>query len=162
MPASHLPAALCTPPYARSAQSCPRRDGRALVFGLGEGGFSGWSKGKAALDARIATNRAKEAGRADLRPEDALAPWRLHDLRRSVVTHMAEIGIQPHVIEAAVNHISGHRAGVAGVYNRATYAVEKRTALDRWAEWLMATVHAAEAAGHDAQVVPMRHSTSAF
>ena len=46
----------------------PRRDGRALVFGLGEGGFSGWSKGKAALDARIATNRAKAAGRADRAP----------------------------------------------------------------------------------------------
>ena len=53
---------------------------------------------------------------------------------------MAEIGIQPHVIEAVVNHISGHQGGVAGVYNRATYAVEKRAALDRWAEWLMGTV----------------------
>ena len=49
---------------------------------------------------------------------------------------MAEIGIQPHVIEAVVNHISGHKGGVAGVYNRATYAVEKRTALERWAAWL--------------------------
>ena len=49
---------------------------------------------------------------------------------------MAEIGIQPHIIEAVVNHISGHKGGVAGVYNRATYAAEKRTALERWAEWL--------------------------
>ena len=47
---------------------------------------------------------------------------------RPVVTHMAEIGIQPHVIEAVVNHISGHKGGVAGVYNRATYAAEKRMA----------------------------------
>jgi hypothetical protein len=49
---------------------------------------------------------------------------------------MAEIGIQPHIIEAVVNHISGHKGGVAGVYNRATYATEKRTALERWAKWL--------------------------
>jgi integrase len=113
-----------------------RRNDRALVFGTGAGGFSGWSKGKAALDARIAANRAKAAGRPKPTTADALAPWRLHDLRRSVVTHMAEIGIQPHVIEAVVNHISGHKGGVAGVYNRATYAVEKRTALERWAAWL--------------------------
>ena len=89
--------------------AAPGREGRALVFGTGEGGFSGWSKGKAALDARIAASRAKAAGRAKPSAEDALAPWRLHDLRRSVVTHMAEIGIQPHVIEAVVNHISGHK-----------------------------------------------------
>ena len=112
-----------------------RRNDRVLVFGTGAGGFSGWSKGKAALDARIAASRAKAAGRSQPQAGDALAPWRLHDLRRSVVTHMAEIGIQPHVIEAVVNHISGHKGGVAGVYNRATYAGEKRTALDRWAAW---------------------------
>ncbi len=55
-------------------------------------------------------------------------------------THMAELGVQPHVIEAVVNHVSGAKAGVAGVYNRATYAKEKRAALARWAEWLMGTV----------------------
>jgi hypothetical protein len=46
---------------------------------------------------------------------------------------MANLGVQPHVIEAVLNHISGHKAGVAGVYNRATYAAEKRLALDLWA-----------------------------
>ena len=34
---------------------------------------------------------------------------------------------QPHIIEAVVNHVSGHKAGVAGVYNRATYADERPT-----------------------------------
>ncbi len=43
-----------------------------------------------------------------------------------------DAGRQPHVIEAVVNHVSGHKAGVAGIYNRATYAVEKREALERW------------------------------
>jgi len=46
---------------------------------------------------------------------------------------MAEIGLQPHIIEAVVNHVSGHKAGVAGIYNRATYSAEKREALERWA-----------------------------
>ncbi|MGO9358395.1 MAG: hypothetical protein ACLP1D_12090, partial [Xanthobacteraceae bacterium] len=47
---------------------------------------------------------------------------------------MADLGVQPHVIEAVLNHISGHKAGVAGVYNRSTYATEKRAALDMWAD----------------------------
>ena len=45
---------------------------------------------------------------------------------------MAEMGVQPHVIAAVVNHVSGHKAGVAGVYNRATYAKDKREALAMW------------------------------
>ena len=63
---------------------------------------------------------------------EPMPAWVLHDLRRTTVTGMAELGVQPHVIEAVVNHVSGHKAGVAGVYNRATYAVEKREALERW------------------------------
>jgi integrase len=110
-----------------------RREDRALVFGTGKGGFSGWSNSKAALDARIARSRARPAGRDKPAPEDALPPWRLHDLRRSVVTDMAEIGVPPHVVGAVVNHVSGHKTGVAGVHNRATYAAEKRDALERWA-----------------------------
>ena len=47
---------------------------------------------------------------------------------------MAEIGIQPHVIETVVNHISGHKGGIAGIYNRASYAEEKRDALAQWAD----------------------------
>ncbi len=62
------------------------------------------------------------------------APWRLHDLRRTAATGMAEQGVQPHIIEAVLNHVSGHRAGVAGIYNRATYAREMREALERWAD----------------------------
>jgi hypothetical protein len=83
------------------------------------------------------SQRANVAGRSKPAAEDALPLWRLHDLRRSVITHMAEIGIQPHIIEAVVNHVFGPaKAGVASVYNRAIYAAEKRTALERWAAWL--------------------------
>ncbi|OXS99093.1 hypothetical protein B7H23_12880 [Notoacmeibacter marinus] len=60
--------------------------------------------------------------------------WRPHDLRRTAATGMADVGVLPHVVEAVLNHVSGFRAGVAGVYNRAAYDREKRTALELWAE----------------------------
>lgn len=66
--------------------------------------------------------------------------WTPHDIRRTVATGMAGLGIAPHIVEAVLNHISGFRAGVAGVYNRAHYEPEKRRALDRWAEHLDAVV----------------------
>jgi len=114
---------------------------RDLIFGLGEGPFAGWSNSKKALDAAI----KEELG-------EALPHWTPHDLRRSFATHAAEVvGIQPHIIEAVLNHISGHRAGVAGIYNRAMYEPEKRAALDRWAEQLLAWVEDKES-----KVVPLR------
>ena len=83
--------------------------------------FSGWSRSKARLD-----------GRAQL-----AEPWTLHDLRRTFVTRLGEdLRIQPHVVEALVNHVSGVRSGVAGVYNRALYLDERRAALDAWARYL--------------------------
>jgi hypothetical protein len=65
-------------------------------------------------------------------------------LRRSFATHAADMGIQPHIIEACLNHVSGHKGGVAGIYNRASYEPEKRIALDRWADQLMAWVEGRE------------------
>lgn len=98
-----------------------RRKGREFVFGAGDGAFQGWSNAKTALD-----------GRASAALGRAIAPWRLHDIRRTVATRLADIGVLPHVIEAVLNHVSGHKAGVAGVYNRSSYAPEKRAALDLW------------------------------
>ena len=46
---------------------------------------------------------------------------------------MAELGVLPHIIEAILNHVSGHKSGVAGIYNRARYEGEMREALQRWA-----------------------------
>jgi hypothetical protein len=51
------------------------------------------------------------------------------------------LGIQPHIIEEVLNHKSGHKAGVAGIYNRGTYEREKRQALDLWADHLLAIVN---------------------
>jgi integrase len=111
-----------------------QRSGRALVFGSREGPFQGWSNAKSALDRRVSAKLGETSA------DGALMPWRLHDIRRTVATRMADLGVQPHVIEAVLNHVSGHKAGVAGVYNRATYAAEKRHALDLWAEHLIALV----------------------
>jgi len=46
------------------------------------------------------------------------------------------LGIKPHVVEALLNHVSGHKSGVAGIYNRASYLPEVKTALARWAEYV--------------------------
>ena len=91
----------------------PRRN--KWVFGRR---WLSWGNPKANLDAKL----------------DGVAPWRLHDLRRSCATGMAELGVLPHVIEAVLNHVSGHKSGVAGIYNRAKYADEMRSALQRWAD----------------------------
>jgi integrase len=102
----------------------PRRADRDLIFGERDGPFQGYSKSKATLDAAL----------------DIVAPWRLHDIRRTVATRMADLGVQPHVIEALLNHVSGHKAGVAGTYNRSLYSAEKRRALDLWAAHVIALV----------------------
>jgi integrase len=65
-----------------------------------------------------------------------IADWHLHDLRRTAATMMAELGVQPNVIELALNHVSGHKAGVAGIYNRSKMTDAVRDALQRWADYL--------------------------
>jgi integrase len=100
---------------------------RDQVFGRGDSaeGFAGWSAAKAALDKRLPAN---------------MPGWGLHDLRRTMATGMGELGVQPHIIEAAINHQSGHKAGVAGTYNRANYHAERKVALYKWAAHVMALV----------------------
>jgi integrase len=120
--------------------SVPRRDSRENVFGGGANGFSAWSYSTMRLNSRIAEIEGKP-----------LLHWTLNDLRRSAATHMAEIGVQPHIIEAILNHQSGHKAGVAGVYNLATYEREKAAALAQWADHVMAVVE-----GRASKVVPLR------
>jgi integrase len=114
----------------------PRRievDGkeRDLVFGFGTGrGFQDWSGSKVDLDARIASARKGWA-----------LEWRLHDFRRSLSTALHErFDVQPHVVEAILGHVGGHKAGVAGIYNKALYLDERRRALERWGEHIIALV----------------------
>jgi integrase len=116
--------------------------GRDLVFGLGNGGFSGWSKAKEQLDQRILEARQRTLGKK----AQPMPHWVLHDIRRSADTHMNEIGIAPHIVEAILNHISGHKAGVAGIYNKARYLTQKTDALNRWAAHLLDVVASAVSA----------------
>ena len=52
--------------------------------------------------------------------------WRFHDLRRTTATGLADLGIAPHIVEAVLNHISGSKGGIAGVYNRSKYGRRRR------------------------------------
>jgi integrase len=99
-----------------------------LFTTTGTSAVSGWSRMKHRLDAAMLTIARKERG-----AHFTIKPWRLHDLRRTAVTGMVKLSVLPHVVELVVNHISGHRAGVAGTYNKAELLPERREALKRWA-----------------------------
>jgi integrase len=117
---------LTLPPLALDIlRSVERRDGRDHLFGTRGQGFVAWGHSKAAFKVDIQA-------------------WTLHDLRRSVATHLAEIGIEPHIVEAILNHVSGHKAGVAGTYNRAKYLQPMKTALAMWADHIRALIDGSE------------------
>lgn len=86
--------------------SLPR--GGDLIFPGRSGVFNGWSKCKERLDAA--------AGVHD---------WRLHDLRRTLATGLQRLGVRLEVTEAVLNHTSGSRTGIVGVYQRHDWASEK-------------------------------------
>jgi integrase len=95
----------------------PRLKDCAFVFSTtGNGPVSGFAKAKERLD--------EKAG---------VAHWRLHDLRRTVASGMARLGIALPVIEKVLNHSSGSFRGIVGVYQRHSFSDEKRAALDAWA-----------------------------
>lgn len=81
------------------------------------------------------TNAISGFTRAKLRFDklSGVSEWTIHDIRRTVATGLAQLGVAPHVIERVLNHISGTFAGVAGVYNRFQYQDEMRAALEAWA-----------------------------
>ena len=69
-------------------------------------------------------------------------------LRRTVATGLQRLGVRLEVTEAVLNHISGSRAGIAGVYQRHDWAAEKRTALDAWAAHVLAAAEGRSATGN--------------
>jgi integrase len=77
--------------------------------------------------------------------------WRFHDLRRTMATNMAMMRIQPHIIEAVLNHKTGIVSGVAATYNRHAYLDEKREALELWAVRLEEMVSGARTVAEDNQ-----------
>jgi integrase len=101
--------------------SVGEREGRDLVFGSGEGGYSGWSHSKELMDKELSLKHA----------------WTLHDLRRTVRTGMGRLGIAPHAAEAVLNHLP---AKLIRTYDKNTYEPEKRQALDLWAAHVEALI----------------------
>jgi hypothetical protein len=79
---------------------------------------------KARLDTLIDQRLSREPGKY---------PWRAHDIRRTVATGLQRLDVRFEVTEAVLNHVSGSRSGIAGVYQRYDWASEKREALRRWA-----------------------------
>ena len=117
--------------------SIKHRD-RDYVFGRTRaGGFSGWSKSKDDFDKVV---KLKE-------------PWTVHDLRRTVRTGLGELGIQPHIAEAVLNHIPPK---LIRTYDRNKYESEKRAALDQWATHLKSVVAQATGANVTALRNPRR------
>jgi integrase len=117
-------------------RATPHVEGNDLVFPGLRGPFNGFSKAKEALD--------KASGVND---------WRLHDLRRTVATGLQRLGVRLEVTEAVLNHVSGSRAGVVGIYQRHNWADEKRAALDAWGAYVAVLVEGRKAEGN---VTPMR------
>lgn len=117
----------------------PRRGG---VFLTAKGGpFESMTRGKAKLDETLAAS-----------PDEPIAPWRLHDLRRTVATGLQRLGVRFEVTEAVLNHVGGSRAGVAGVYQRHDWKQEKRDALDAWGRHVAACL---SGVGDETNVVPL-------
>src|SRR6185437_10290019 len=99
-----------------------------LVFPGRGGVFNGFSKSKADLDAR-----------------SGIIEWRLHDIRRTLATGLQKLGVRLEVTEAVLNHVSGSRAGIVGVYQRHTWADEKRASLAAWGAHVAAIVEGRDA-----------------
>jgi integrase len=106
-------------PLALSILESLPHNGDFVFTTTGKSPISGFSKAKARLDGL-----------------SEVSAWRLHDLRRTAASGMAEIGIAPHIIEKVLNHSSGQVSGLAAVYNRHTYLREKETALQAWTNQL--------------------------
>jgi integrase len=122
-------------PAARALlKAAPRLKDSALVFTTtGKTSVSGFSRAKAMLDKAIAEAREK----ARQHPTE-LAPWRLHDFRRTGVTRLASLGFAPHVCDRLLNHVQGTIAGVAAVYQRHEFLPERQAALEAWAKHVLA------------------------
>jgi integrase len=118
-----------------------KRKGAVLVFeGARRTVPSGFGKVAVALSTALAVAE-KDEGRKPV-------PFVLHDLRRSVATGFQRLGIRLEVTEAMLNHVSGSRSGIVGVYQRHGWEREKAAAAEAWASHLMAAVAGAEAAGN--------------
>ena len=119
-------------------RSGPRQADREFVFGRFDCPFSGWASAKLRLDAMITIATGKP-----------LAPWVLHDLRRTMRSNLGKLGVAPHVAELAINHVKG---GVQAIYDRHRYQREIG-ALALWADYVLALVK-----GRESKVVVLQRA----
>jgi integrase len=123
------------PPLAQTILRSVKTNGD-FVFDTGRGKpIAAWSRIKAELDAVLKFS----------------TPFVIHDVRRTVSTNLNKIGIASEVVEACLNHVSGTKGGVAGVYNQYVYLPEKTAALAAWAGHVTGLVE-----GKAATVVPIK------
>jgi len=97
--------------------SLPRVGEKFVLTTDGKSAASNYSANRRRLDALLSAD---------------MPPWWLHDVRRTVASGMARLGINLPVIEKVLNHTSGSFAGIVGVYQRHSFSDEKRHALERW------------------------------
>jgi integrase len=116
-------------------ESVPRLAGSEFVFSSdGVRPIGDWAAVKRRLDAAMAARLGLGKGSVDITlPAERMKPWRLHDLRRTMATGMARLGVAIHITERALNHASGQISGIAAVYNRYDFRSEVLSALERWA-----------------------------
>jgi integrase len=74
-----------------------------------------------------------------------VSDWRLHDLRRTMVSGMARLGVAPHIADKILNHVGGTISGVAAVYQRHEFLKERADALERWGAHVVAQLRESEA-----------------
>jgi integrase len=123
-------------------QSLPRVSGpKSLVFSTtGETAVSGFSRAKRRLDESMLKILRKEAEKAGQDWTNVkLTDWRIHDVRRTVASGMARLGINLPVIEKVLNHSSGSFGGIVSVYQRHSFSEEKRAALLLWGDFVNQT-----------------------
>ncbi len=114
----------------------------------GSSPLSGFSKAKRQLDAAVMAVMQEEAKASGQDPAKVkpLAPWRVHDLRRSVATHLEDaLGTPPHIVGSVLNHAPGGYKGVTAVYTRGDLIYERRRALTAWARLLTVAVESGPA-----------------
>jgi integrase len=126
---NHRPHIVPVAPLARELLAGIDKGASDLVFTTtGVTPLSGWSRIKHRLDRAMLELACQERG-----ADATIKPWTFHDLRRTLVTGMGNLGIRPDIIELCVNHVSGSRGGVAGTYNKAMLLPERKEAFERWA-----------------------------
>jgi integrase len=131
-------------PMAIDLLSSLPRNGAFVFTTTGKTPVSGYGRAKVRCDELMSVEWLKSRRKDKWLQEDVepqrIPHWRLHDLRRTVASGMAEIRIAPHIIEKVLNHSTGQISGVAAVYNRHTYLREKTDALNAWARALATKV----------------------